>query len=205
MASYSRVTQDLLSTSPFLEIALWMPYVPLSSRKAILTLCRTQTPYWKETSSRAWSRLRSELQVKLIDPTNHTTINLADLISEYPFESSVFSGFLSSILRSAPLHPLEAADVKIEAFEKEVAAALTVSHPRCFDWTAILHHDHVIRATTRFHPELPHNPHLHNQIYARLFGAITQMKEHLFVPDYSNKTIGMSLYGYVQDRLTKAY
>jgi hypothetical protein len=190
MTSYSRITKDLLGSSPYIDLSRWLPHVPLSSRKAILTLCRVQSPFWKETSSRAWTRLRQDLQTRLIEPSTYESINLVDLISEFPFESSVFSGLLSSLIRSAPLNAVEAANAKLEAYEKEATAAMTISHPRCFRWPAVLSPDFNIRSTTRFHDTLPHNPRINHEIYARLSGAILRMKEHLFIPDYSRKTLG---------------
>jgi hypothetical protein len=190
MASYSRVTHHLLSTTPWFDLHEWLPHIPLPSRKAILTLCRVQSPYWKEPSSRAWSRLHYDLQTRIINPTNHNSINLADLISDFPFESSVFSGLLSSLIRSAPLNATEAANAKLDAYEKEVTAAMTVLHPKRFRWEAILSHISTTRSTVSFHDTLNHNPLLNHEIYTRLSGAIKYMKTKLFIPDYSRKTMG---------------
>jgi hypothetical protein len=193
MASYSRVTNHLLSTTPYHDLHHWLPHIPLSSRKAILTLCRVQSPFWKETSSRAWLRLHQDIQVRIINPTTHQSVNLVDLITDYPFESSVFAGLLSSLIRSAPLDPIEAANVKLDAFEKESTAAMTVLHPKCFRWEAILSHDHLIRATVPFHDTLPHNPRLNHEVYLRLSGAINRLKTRILMPDYSRKTMGTNI------------
>jgi hypothetical protein len=201
MASYSRVTNHLLSSTPYADLPQWLPHIPLSARKAILTLCRVGSPYWKETSSRAWSRLHSELQSRVINPQNHQSINLADLISDFPFESSVFSGLLSSLIRSAPLNPLEAANAKMEAFEKESTSAMTILHPKCFRWDAILSHNPNIRSTVPFHHTLSHRPQLHHEIYARLSGAIKYMKTKILIPDYSRKTIGKRIYKIGEENL----
>jgi hypothetical protein len=113
-----------------------------------------------------------------------------DLISDFPFESSVFSGLLSSLVRSAPLNPIEAANAKLDAFEKESVAAMTVLHPKCYRWEAVLSHDPDIRSTVPFHDTLPHSPSLNHQIYTRLSGAIRYLKTQILIPDYSSKTIG---------------
>lgn len=191
MASYSRVTNHLLSTTPYSELHQWLPHVPLSSRKALLTLCRVQSPFWKEVTSRAWSRLRMELQSRIINPHNHQSINLVDLISDYPFESSVYSGLLSSLIRSAPLNPVEAANVKLEAFEKETVAAMTVLHPTTLRWESILSHDHIVRHHVCLSPTLPDNPRLRHEIYTRISGAVQYLKTKILLPDYSKKSIGI--------------
>jgi hypothetical protein len=191
MATYTTVTTFLFVDSPYAELALWLPYAPLSTRKAILTLCRTQSPHWQEASSRCWSRLYKDLQVRLFNPTTKRDVNLMDLLQNYPFESSVYSGLLSSLLRSAPIDVTEAKDAKQDAFEKEVSAAVTPSHPTCYNWQAVLGHDFRIRSTTRFHANLPHCVPVYHEIYTRLDSAIRSIGDHIFLPDFSSKTLGM--------------
>jgi hypothetical protein len=191
MANYSSVTRFLFATSPYAELVSWLPFVPLSSRKAILTLCRTQSPFWKEETSRCWSRLYTELQIRIFNPTTKRDVNLLDLLFDYPFESSVYSGLLSAMVRSAPVDYDEAKIALQEAFEKELFAAITPSHPTCYSWASILSHDYVIRATTRFHPLLPHCVPVYHEIYTRLSGALRSLRERLLIPDFSTKTLGI--------------
>lgn len=155
---------------PGLErLLLLLPVLSLDQKKALLTAARVQS--YPDLCSRLYSNLKDVWNSPiLIDPSypafalepirhlspSETLLTLSYGISDY-LPSSIFSGFLSSIIRSAPVaSPLEYEQTRNKALLKEILASIYEYHPVNLDYRCEFSNDPRDRDLP-FAPNLPSN------------------------------------------------
>jgi hypothetical protein len=172
-----------------------LPYFSLPSRKGLLTYTRVQQPLqMSRLSNRVGDTYRIRETVPLHPFTSEPTeyLSLGHLLDRIPHRPTdpVYQGFLSMILRNAPY--IDHSDViaaRQKGILKELRAALNVYEPIKLNYDPILSPDRSSKYQ-RMAPNLPLDPHLHDEIYACFTSTIPLLERATFYPKLSTKTIG---------------
>jgi len=191
MTRIASLTHILTHDMPGLQsFAKLIPYMSMSTRKALLTVCRCQVVPIK--GSKMWKRMNEDLSRAIYDPDSRSHFYLKDLLPDLATEiqSPIFSGFISMLLRNLPFDPQDVMETFETTRAKEMAAALETYHPQQFFWSNILSHHPRTSNDKAIAPGYP----ITDEVYSRVSSAFRHSKSVLqsswFFPDYSNKTIG---------------
>lgn len=163
----------------------------MPQRKAVLTCSRVQ--HAPLTNSTLRKRVGPEVNTGVHLP-NQPSMLLLDLLlpCERYFQSKVFSGFISMLVRNAPFPRgfSEVYQVLNDSIHKEILAGTDIHHPRTFRWDSIFQRDIRRRRSIKFHDDYPDYPDLRDEIHYALREAIRSFSKKRLYPDYSKKTVG---------------
>lgn len=172
-----------------------LPYMSITSRKTLLTQSRVQqTPIpgsRMKTRVANWDTLITYVpDVKQPRSTKTCTLLfLSQTIGEY-LPSAVFSGFISSAVRSAPyMVTSEADEIKEKGIMNEISAAIEIYQPVILDFRCFLSQDPAYR----FWPlseRLEAEPMVSETLYNRFRSTIPKFERMTLYPKVSKKTVG---------------
>jgi len=170
--------------------SLATPYMALQQRKCIVTLSRYQSHPLPGTL--AQRQLKKDLDVFVHSPVQGRMVTLLSLVqSTAELESPLLSGFISMMVRCAPILDEEEAEMAIkEGIEKEMIAAIETYHPITLNWGHILHSDSRSRAAIPLIPGYPTDSSISDKIHHALESTKHRLSSTVLYPDYSNKTLG---------------
>lgn len=186
-------TQVLAKYPILLDLALNIPNMPMTVRKALLTLCRTQVAY--DPRARAYVRLKGTLRIffpDYRDPSTRQTnlMNLLQTAGDY-LASPFYSGLISMLVRNMPLQDSSVYREMLEdAVQKELQAASSTYHPISLQWPSVLSYSTRIRHTTSLIPKYQPCPEIQDEVFKGLCGAKSRLRYKRFYPDYGRKTLG---------------
>lgn len=169
-ASLARtLAMDLPSVGTLLEAT---PYMTLVQRKCLVTLTRCQKLPEPGTLTRL--RLRKDLDSFVYSPSQGRWVSLLSLVLPVSgFESPLYSGFISMMVRCAPLLNEEDAKTAIrDGIAKEMVAAVEIFHPCTLNWGAVFHTNPYSRSAIPLAPGYPIDTPLLDQIHYAL-GMLT--------------------------------
>jgi len=189
--AYHTLLRALRVTHTDLRLLLsLLPDLHLTTRKAILSLTRTQSMPLE--GSTTLSRLREDLDISVTTKVEGTSqvVRLLPLLQRiYLIQSPVYSGFISMMIRNAPFADYGSVLQSLEStIQKEMLAAMETFHPVQFDWYSLL-----APSQDKPRPLLPGYP-CDPAIFGGLRSALVRAKRRLssatLYPDYGRKSIG---------------
>lgn len=188
---YTQLTNTLSRDRQSLhELLMTLPHMSIVHRKVVMTICRTQSSPVK--GSTTYSRLFHDMRDYIDNPSTGGKTVLGDLIRNCTeTTTSLYSGFVSMMLRNAPFpDDQEILEVIRSGVKKELTAAIEIYHPISLDWFSVLSSDKLYRIQNPLFPGAPINPAINHQVYYRLRSSKSLLSSAVFYPDYSRKTIG---------------
>jgi hypothetical protein len=168
-----------------------IPYLPMSHRKAILTITRVQylpslTELADPSTHHRWSTLYPTLREFLPPTTAFRMITLHEYLTSLTtyLQSPIASGLISMLVRTLPSN-LGIMEEEVEAIrEKELQAAMGRYHPQSFHWDSLF--EGILQPIAPGYPVSP--------VYKSVHYSFDQVRETLsskvFYPQVSDKTIG---------------
>jgi len=179
-----------------------LPYIDLPLRKVLLTICRVQVfPHHQSyiaTKFRVEMRIPIELDADGIPHEERGRFRASHITSieeliiglEHHFESPVFTGFLSSVVRSAPIIcQATFTDAKVQGIVKEILAAIMVYEPILLDFRCIFSHSPADR-NLPFASNLPSCPSVATAIHSAVLQLRVSMQNRILYPKTSRKRVG---------------
>jgi len=165
----------------------------IPTRKAVLTLCRCQKIGVRGTRVR--SRLCKELDKTFSFQDDFGTDRTFSLfesilpIQKY-IESPILCDFVSALVRTVPMDPIEVQIMLDETARKEVTPAIEVRFPNTLLWQNLLDVSRDVRATMPIHPSLDSTLDVADYIFSGLQTAKKRLSSGPpLYPKYSTKTI----------------
>jgi len=193
-----RLIRDTLGenyTGAFDSIA-HIPFLPIRSRKCLITLCQSQT--YPRLGTKVYSRLYTELHEDIsydIGPSGKKgTFSLLHILPPLQeiIESPYISGFLSMLLRNIGYHDLSSVrDTFAEGFAKEVSAAIEYYRPTHLNWNAVLSHEPDVRRQSRIGHMYRYGKDISDYLYHSLCQARHKISGMTLYPDIGSKTLGV--------------
>lgn len=190
------------SSFPALERVLYaIPILDLSQRKALLLACRAQYP--PNPGSRVYLNQKEIWLSPVYLDYLHTppaergllrhrqSISLRSLISgaDEVFSSPIYTGFLSSVIRSAPIQdPTSFLDSVEKGVHKELEASVIEYRPSRLDFRSIFGtaSDRMIPIS----PNIDPCPRVADGIHRNLLRARESFQDMILYPRCGNKTVG---------------
>lgn len=192
-ASVNLAARVLARIPPLKSLSLAIPFMPMKTRKALLTLTRVRTMY--DPSSRAYLRLYKDLKHPFPDPTDpcRRETCLSTLLStagDY-LASNFYSGLISMLVRNLPWRDkCEVHELLEEAVRTEMSAAKETYHPVKLNWGSVLSPSKSTRHSTSLIPSLEPDPYIHDEIYSSIMSAGAKISRRTQFPYYNSKTMG---------------
>jgi flavodoxin len=192
-------------TLPSLERLLFaIPQLSISQRKALLTACRVQS--YPHSGSRLRERLKDDWEsVVILDfdstpprervgraPVSMTLLSLITSPTDY-FQSPILSGFISSVVRSAPIMDVDPyIETRTTLISKEIMASINEYRPVKLDYTSIFSNSYQDRHIP-LAPNLAANPAVAQEIYRAFESVRASLKNRILYPKCGNKTVGQAV------------
>lgn len=173
-----------------------LPYLSITSRKTLLTQSRVQqTPLpgsRLDTRISNWDTIITYVpDVKQPRVTRSCTLlYLAIQIGDF-FPSAIFSGFISSAVRSAPyLVSSEADEIREKSIQNEISAAIEIYQPIRLDFRCLFSQDPKYRSWP-LSERLESNQEISEQLHSRFKSLKSKFEHTILYPKVSKKTVGV--------------
>jgi hypothetical protein len=197
MEAYKHWVVALSTDYPFQRIMLSIPYLSISHRKYVLTLCRCQVP--PLIGSPFLSQVGAKMRDRIILPPANIRAEVEETVS---FEEYLFSlyeyairpiscALLSLIIRIAPYEDDSwFLEFITESYQKELASSVLVYRPVILDFRCIVS-EHPKDRYLPFSPRINHEPEVATSIYVDLCRARELLRDQVLWPDIGTKLVGL--------------
>lgn len=183
-----------LSIGPLRRVVQRIPFLSISQRKDVLTLCRCQAlPISGSTIERQMKHLQDQTPIcftRDTSPPRFMTFRDWTGFNGEVFLSPAYSGFISMMLRVAPgWREDEVEKLMTDTLSKELTSSISVYPCVHLDYRVLFGHKPMDRQRSLAYNISP-NPEISYDTYVRFMRLRRELEGRLFVPDYSRKTVG---------------
>jgi hypothetical protein len=191
-----RVACHLYSDDYFVQgILEAIPFMPLSVRKAFLTICRVQlvpTP-----TTRLYKKLKRDLTLSFSVQNRAREIygpitNLIRILEDFThMQSPILSGLFSMLIRCLPFNDIaEVKQALKDGIRKEIAAATEIHYPTALNWSCFLSPFPSVRSSSTLAQSFRLDPSLNEFIHDAFERSKDRLSRVRIYPEYSRKTLG---------------